>query len=191
MTLHVAEIHRNSFMFFDTCLCAFSLITNTTACFQKHDVAFPKSALVCPTSENNLRTSSNANVGFPKHVVFRSIKARRFTEPPSACYHDHWANMASLRRNLGIQPTVITSRQVASEKQERRQVRKLRQVASGETRRKTSLKIILRSGEVTKGLRGRRRTWCSARGHMYALASRGLRGFCVAGAGLGAWALPS
>ena len=39
-------------------------------------------------------------------------------------------------------------------------------------------------------LRGRRRTWCSARGRMYALASLGLRcsagGFCVAGAALGA-----
>ena len=39
-------------------------------------------------------------------------------------------------------------------------------------------------------LRGRRSTWCSARGRMYALASLGLRcsagGFCVAGAALGA-----
>ena len=39
-------------------------------------------------------------------------------------------------------------------------------------------------------LRGRRSTWCSARGPMYALASLGLRcsagGFCVAGAALGA-----
>ena len=39
-------------------------------------------------------------------------------------------------------------------------------------------------------LRGRRGTWCSARGRMYALASLGLRcsaaGFCVAGAALGA-----
>ena len=39
-------------------------------------------------------------------------------------------------------------------------------------------------------LRGRRGTWCSARGRMYALTSLGLRrsagGFCVAGAALGA-----
>ena len=39
---------------------------------------------------------------------------------------------------------------------------------------------------VTFALRGRRCTWCSARGRMYARASLGLRCFCVAGAALAA-----
>ena len=97
-------VQTHTCVYVQTCLCALRLIQarafrNMLSHFQSPSLALPKAFRTSCVHFGHI-----ASMRFHKHVV--ALCATQTSEgSPSACYHDHPAIMASLRRIQGTRPT--------------------------------------------------------------------------------------